>query len=152
MKRIFTMLLFSSLVSVVSAEEIRSVMVWHDSDLAPVKEDHRFDTDTQVYMFDMALQRTVEGQINEDLKAQGLTFGSDMGSNRDRTKEALRAYMSSEAFEAAGQSLKAFGYGLSAAMQYRIERVPSILLNDRYLVVGVNSLDEAVSIFHREVN
>jgi hypothetical protein len=139
MKRIFTMLLFSSLVSVVSAEEIRSVMVWHDSDRAPVKDDHRFGSNPQ-------------GQINEDLKAQGLTFGSDMRRNRDRTQEALGAYMSTSAFEAAEQSLKAFGYGLSAAMQYRIERVPSILVNDRYLVVGVNSLDEAVSIFHREVD
>lgn len=151
MKRIFASLLMASLASLASAEEIRSVLIWHDTDRAPVQDNAHLDDSTQVQVFDMAIQRKVESRINNDLKARGLTFGPDMSSNRAQSKDALRAYMSTEDFRSVGRQLNAFGYGLNAAMQYRIDRVPSILLNERYLVVGVNSLGEAIRIFQREV-
>lgn len=152
MKRLLPALLIASLASAVSAEEIQSVMVWHDSDRAPVTDDYRFAPGTEIYVFDMAIQRQAEARMNSDLGKRGLTFGPDIGSNQARTKDALRRYMSTEDFEEVSRELKAFGYGMSAAMQYRIERVPSILLNERYLVIGVNSVDEAVSLFRQEVN
>ncbi len=151
MKRIFTTLMLSSLVSAVSAEEIRSVTVWYDSDRALVTKDIEFYENVDVQFFDLSLQRKAEARINSDLKEQGLQFTNSQKRNIEISKDAMREYVYSKEFEIVQSQLKALGYGLSIAAHHRIEKVPAILINDQYLVYGVNSMNKAIGIFNREV-
>lgn len=152
MKRILVTIGALLLASPASAGEIQTVMVWHDSERAPVLDDYTFAPDTEVQVFDIAMQRQLDRQINAELLDRGLEFGPSIDENTQRTKDALRNYMGTPEFRALGEKFKALGYGLNAALSYEVDRVPTILFNERYRVVGVNSLEEAANVYHREVS
>lgn len=133
------------------AEEITSVKIWHDSERAKVYDDYRFAPGTVIEVFDFALQRQTNQQLNDALVAQGVQYTADADENMNRAQDALGQYMQGEAFEQLEAQYQQVGLALKAAFVYQVDKAPTIIINEQYRLVGISSLKEAASIYHREV-
>lgn len=133
------------------AEKIHTVKIWHDSKLAPVMNDYRFSQDIELDVFDLGVKKQADQKINEALQARGLSYTENSKQNMTIATEALHAYLETDAYKEIEKEFKYLGVALQFAMEYRIEKVPAIVFNDRYTVLGISSLAEAVSIYETEV-
>jgi hypothetical protein len=146
------LILVGILVShVVLAETIHTVKIWHDSKLAPVMKDYRFSQDIELDVFDLGIKKEADQKINEALQARGLSYTENSEQNMTVVTEALHAFLETDAYKEIEKEFKYLGVALQFAMEYRIEKVPAIVFNDRYTVLGISSLAEAVSIYEAKV-
>jgi len=146
------LILVGILVShVVLAEKIHTVKIWHDSKLAPVMKDYRFSQDIELDVFDLGIKKEADQKINEALQARGLSYTENPEQNMTIATEALHTFLETDVYKEIEKEFKYLGVALQFAMEYRIEKVPAIVFNDRYTVLGISSLAEAVSIYEAKV-
>lgn len=140
-----------SLASPVQAEDIRSVKIWQDSEKAKVYDDYQFAPGTDIQVYDFAIKRQTEKNINDALIARGVQYTNDADENLKIAQAAMGQFMQSDAFGQVEDDYKQLGMAMQMAFKYQVEKAPTIIFNERYRFVGIGSLKEVATIFHREV-
>lgn len=151
MKQLILGLSMASLASLAAAEDIRSVKVWFDSEKAPVYDDYRFAPGTDLQVFDLATSRNANETLNQQILDQGVQYGSNLAENVQIAQTALEHYRQTPEYEAHVEEMKSVGAAVHEAIKYNITKVPAVLFNENYTVIGETSLADAVRIFHQEV-
>ena len=122
-----------------------------DSEKAQVLDDYRFAPGTDIQVFDMATSRTANETLNQQILDQGVQFGSNLDENVQIAQAALERYRQTPEYEAHIEEMKSVGAAVHEAIKYNITKVPAVVFNENYTVIGESSLADAVRIFHREV-
>lgn len=139
-----------SLASPVMAEEkITDLKVWFDSQKAPVSIDYQFSDQTTINLYDYAEHKAADKALNDNLN---IAYGKDLKTNEAMAKEAFQSFINSSGYEAIQKKYRSFAHTIETSEKYQITKAPTVVINDKYKVVGVNSISEAVRIFNQKVN
>ena len=150
MRKLLLITAMLSLASHVFAEEnIHDVKVWFDSNKAPVSFDYQFSDQTTINLYDYAEHKAADKALNDNLN---IAYGKDVKANEAMAKEAFQNFINSSGYEAVQKKYQAFAHAIETSEQYQITKAPTVVINDKYKVVGVNSISEAVRIFNLKVN
>ncbi|MBN2607448.1 MAG: DUF1525 domain-containing protein [Thiotrichales bacterium] len=150
MRKLLLITAMLSLASPAFAEEnIHDVKVWFDSNKAPVRFDYQFSDQTNVNIYDYAEHKAADEALNKNLN---VSYGTDIKANEDMAKQAFNDFVNSDGYKAVQKKYGAFAKAIETSEKYQVTKAPTVVINDKYKVVGVNSISEAVRIFNEKVN
>lgn len=139
-----------SLASPAFAEEsIHDVKVWFDTKKAPVSFDYQFSDQTTINLYDYAQHDAADEALNQHLN---ISYGTDIKANEEMAKQAFNDFVNSDGYKAVQKKYEAFAKAIETSEKYQVTKAPTVVINDKYKVVGVNSISKAVRIFNEKVN
>lgn len=131
-----------------AAEEITSVKIWHDSEKAEINQDYRFAPGTDIQVFDFAKKRQTDRYMNEALD---VNYTNSIEENNRLAQEAFQAFLNSGSYEKVNEGFDEIAKAMNAAAKFGIRKAPAVMINDKYQILGVYNLSEAVSIYKQKV-
>ena len=118
--------------------------------LAEAEPDVRVFTTSFLTVRDPSALATVTYRLDEvDLALAGL--GASLPNNFTQAESEARQRLNSPRGAAAMKRMQGAFEGLVVAWSHGVERLPAILINDRYLIYGVRDVDEALQLFAARV-
>jgi integrating conjugative element protein (TIGR03757 family) len=79
-----------------------------------------------------------------------LPAGLDAHNFRDANLDAFSEVQNGPQWATIYSELKAGGMATGNAMKFRIQKLPAIVINEKWVIYGVTSLDQAIRIFKQE--
>ena len=134
----------------VTAEEIRTIHVWMDPARAPVADDYALLPPAQLFVFHVGKLQEAQALMNRGV-ARHMQYTPSVEVNFERYRQAAGAYIQGSEFNDVKALTREAADVLSAAVHFRVTKVPTIIFNEKYAVTGVSSLREAVYLFEDAV-
>lgn len=137
--------------AVTQADTIR-VLVFHDSDLAPVLNDLRTHSNVDITFIDIAEGRHMSDRLTRRLDADIQAAGVQNEAEAQTVIEnSFNRYAQTAEFKNEMDNFNAFGNRLLKGVQHQIGKAPAIIFNDQYVIYGEPSLSRAVKTYWAEV-
>lgn len=133
----------------VSASEITSVFVMHDSERAAVTLDW---SGTPVSVLDLAKARQIDHQMSASFNQQ-ISLSESMKDDQLQraVSERMQALVASGQMDQWMDQYRAWGNELAKSSQYRLTKAPAIVFNEAFTVYGVSSLKVAVNLYYEAI-
>ena len=132
----------------VLANPISNIRVFHSDDV-PVREDLKLPPSMVVHVYNMDTKNNATAKLNEMVKAK---LGSNVGPSnyRDANQQAFSEVLNGPHWRSLYNEMEAGGEAIEYAIRFRIKKLPAIVFNDKSVVYGVTSLQEAIRIFNNK--
>lgn len=138
------------LASTAHAESLKSLHVWVASGTAEVYADTALPAGVSLEVFDVAGVDQGEAIMNDWVMSRidPQLSGDDMVQAYTRLASE---FLNTSGFEAMKEKVELGAHAIQGAVYFRIEKLPAIVINEKYTLYNVTSLDEAISIFEKQV-
>lgn len=129
------------------ASAISSIRVFH-TNAVPVREDIDIPANTVVHVYNMDTTNNATAKLNEMVNAR---LGKNVGPSNfhEANRRAFSELQNSPDWHSLYEQMTLGGEAIEFAIRFRIQKLPAIVFNDRLVIYGVTSLQEAVSILRR---
>lgn len=137
-----------------ASEPIQTILVVQDSEKAPVAEDLYDHSGVELYMVDLARKRQLDAQMTQLLEHQ---FAFDAKAMRPEMmddpafKEQIQAgfseFAKTDQFTQLQAEYRRALEPYSKLAMLQVEKVPAIIINERWTIYGESSLAAAVTTY-----
>ena len=122
------------------------VLLWPTFLMAETVSDIRVFTTSYLNVRDSGAIESVTYHL-DDVDLALAEFGTSLPNNFAQAEVEARKRLNSPRGTAAMKRLQGAFEGLVMAWSHGVDRLPAILINDRYLIYGVRDVDEALRLF-----
>ena len=138
------------LATIAQAEPLKSLHVWIASGTAEVHADTRIPDGVTLEVFDVAGVDHGEQIINDYVMSR--IDHRLSGEDLIRAYKALASeFLTTPGFDAMKNNIELGAHAIQGAIYFQIERLPAVVINEKYTLYNVVSLAEAIAIFNDKV-
>ncbi|POP51555.1 DUF1525 domain-containing protein [Zhongshania marina] len=138
------------MISLVSLDGVAGSVAIYTNDANPVQLDIDLPGDIVLPIQNLDAITHAKAELNTAVSE--LVKREPPGPAPKRYKKAFFELLNSPAWRSHEEALEKGNGIIINAVQQRVEKIPAIIFDGKYVVYGVTSLKEAVGIYSREVN
>jgi hypothetical protein len=138
------------LASAVAQADQVGVLVFHDSERAPVLDDLYSHQNLSIRFIDLAKGRQLSERMTEQVNSR-IPDNLSQAEVEAYLQQAYQGFANSPEMQEHMEAYRQFGSEVMLGVEHQIGRAPAIIFNEQYVIYGDGSLASAVRTYWAEV-